>query len=87
MSPRWRSVIFITNNCSCVDLQDLDEIIVHLQLLLRKMVNSDKYLECLGNMPRCDRFLPLSVASIVGSVGKVIEEMHSQLDDQIGGLL
>ena len=60
---------------------------MHLQLLLRKMVNSDKYLECLGNMPWSDGFLPLSVARIVGSVGKVIEEMHSQLDDQIGGLL
>jgi hypothetical protein len=51
------------------------------------MVNSDKYLECLGNMPWSDGFLPLSVARIVGSVRKVIEEMHSQLDDQIGGLL
>ena len=87
MSPRWRSVIFITYYCSCVDLQDLDEIIVHLQLLKRTLVNSDKYLESLRNMPRCDRFLPLSVARSVGSVRKVIQEMHSQLDDQIGGLL
>jgi len=60
---------------------------VHLQLLKRVLVNSDEYLECLRNMPWCDRFLPLSVARIVGSVGKVIQEVHSQLDDQIGGLL
>jgi hypothetical protein len=33
VSPRWGLVLLITYHSSCVDLQDLDEIIVHLQLL------------------------------------------------------